>query len=244
MTTIGFIGAGHIGSQLARLSVANGYDVVVSNSRGPETLSALVEELGPRARAGTSIDAARGGGIVVVSVPLKNYRAAPVEPLAGKIVIDANNYYPQRDGHICELADETRDDHHRRAPVGAPSCLEGRQGVQPHLCCRAHDAWPTARDQEPAGARHRRRRSGGQGHGEPAHRPVRLRHARRWPTQGGVAHPARHPRLRAAAHGRGAPARSRRGETLRTDVRLRVLRVPRHAPGRIVHYIPRRCPQQ
>ncbi len=107
MTTIGFIGAGHIGSQLARLSVANGYDVVVSNSRGPETLSALVEELGPRARAGTALEAARAGDIVVVSVPLKNYSAAPVEPLAGKVVIDTNNYYPQRDGQIRELDDES-----------------------------------------------------------------------------------------------------------------------------------------
>ncbi len=61
MTTIGFIGAGHIGSQLARLSVSNGYDVVVSNSREPETLSALIEELGPRARAGTALEAARAG---------------------------------------------------------------------------------------------------------------------------------------------------------------------------------------
>lgn len=107
MTTIGFIGAGHIGGQLARLSVAHGYDVVVSNSRGPETLLALVEELGPRARAGTPLDAARAGDIVVVSVPLKSYRAVPVEPLAGKIVIDTNNYYPQRDGHVRELDDET-----------------------------------------------------------------------------------------------------------------------------------------
>jgi 8-hydroxy-5-deazaflavin:NADPH oxidoreductase len=107
MTTIGFIGAGHIGSQLARLSVASGYDIVVSNSRGPETLSAVIEELGPRARAGTALEAARAGDIVVVSVPLKNYRAVPVEPLAGKVVIDTNNYYPERDGHIRELDDES-----------------------------------------------------------------------------------------------------------------------------------------
>ena len=107
MATIGFIGAGQIGSQLARLSVTKGYDVVVSNSRGPETLSALVEELGPRARAGTALEAARSGDIVVVSVPLKSYRAVPVEPLAGKVVIDTNNYYPQRDGHIRELDDES-----------------------------------------------------------------------------------------------------------------------------------------
>jgi predicted dinucleotide-binding enzyme len=107
MATIGLIGAGHIGSQVARLAVANGYDVVISNSRGPETLSALVAELGPKGRAGTADDAARSGDIVVVTVPLKNYRAVPVEPLAGKIVIDTNNYYPERDGHIPELDNES-----------------------------------------------------------------------------------------------------------------------------------------
>jgi hypothetical protein len=104
---IGLIGAGHIGSQLARLAIANGYDVVLSNSRGPETLSALVAELGPRARATKPADAAQAGDLVVVTVPLKNYRAVPVAPLAGKIVVDTNNYYPQRDGHIPELDDES-----------------------------------------------------------------------------------------------------------------------------------------
>ena len=107
MATIGFIGAGHIGSQLARLAVANGHDVVVSNSRGPETLTSLVKELGPRARAGTTVEAARAGDPLVVTIPLKAYRTVPVEPLAGKVVIDTNNYYPQRDGHIRELDDET-----------------------------------------------------------------------------------------------------------------------------------------
>jgi 8-hydroxy-5-deazaflavin:NADPH oxidoreductase len=105
--TIGLIGAGRIGSQIARLAVRNNYDVVISNSRGPATLSALVAELGPRARAATAADAGRAGDIVVVTVPLKNYRAVPVAPLAGKIVIDTNNYYPQRDGHIAELDDES-----------------------------------------------------------------------------------------------------------------------------------------
>ncbi len=107
MATIGLIGAGKIGSQVARLAVKHGYDVVVSNSRGPETLAGLVEELGPRARAGTAVDAAKAGDIVVVTIPLKSYRRVPVEPLAGKIVIDTNNYYPQRDGHIAELDNET-----------------------------------------------------------------------------------------------------------------------------------------
>jgi len=107
MPTIGLIGAGHIGSQVARLAVAAGHDVVISNSRGPQTLSGLIKELGPRARAATPIEAARAGDIVVVTVPLKNYRDVPVGPLAGKIVIDTNNYYPERDGHIHELDNES-----------------------------------------------------------------------------------------------------------------------------------------
>jgi 8-hydroxy-5-deazaflavin:NADPH oxidoreductase len=107
MTTIGLIGSGHIGSTVARLAVAAGHDVVLSNSRGPETLANLVEELGPRARAGTAVEAAAAGDVVVVTIPLKSYREVPVEPLRGKVVIDTNNYYPQRDGHIAELDDES-----------------------------------------------------------------------------------------------------------------------------------------
>jgi 8-hydroxy-5-deazaflavin:NADPH oxidoreductase len=107
MATIGIIGAGHIGSQIARLAVKNGYEVVISNSRGPETLAGLVAELGPKARAATAVEAARAGDIVVVTIPLKAYRTVPVEPLAGKVVIDTNNYYPQRDGHIPELDNES-----------------------------------------------------------------------------------------------------------------------------------------
>src|SRR5215472_15373420 len=94
MATIGLIGAGHIGSQIPRLAVANSYQVVISNSRGPETLSGLVAELWPNARAGTPVEAAQAGDIVVVTVPLKNYRDVPVAPLAGKIVIDPNKNNP------------------------------------------------------------------------------------------------------------------------------------------------------
>lgn len=85
----------------------NNYNVVISNSRGPQSLSALVAELGPRARAATVVEAAEAGDIVVVTLPLKNYRDVPVDPLAGKIVIDTNNYYPQRDGQIAELDSES-----------------------------------------------------------------------------------------------------------------------------------------
>jgi predicted dinucleotide-binding enzyme len=107
MTTIGFIGAGNIGSQLARLAVQHGYDVVMSNSRGPETLAGLIEELGPQASAGTREEAATKGDVVVVTVPLAAIESVPVEPLVGKVVIDTNNYYPQRDGHIEALDNET-----------------------------------------------------------------------------------------------------------------------------------------
>ena len=107
MTTIGLIGSGNIGSTVARLAVDAGYDVVLSNSRGPETLTDLVGQLGPHAQAATSAEAAAAGDIVVVTVPLKAYREVPVEPLRGKVVIDTNNYYPQRDGHIPELDDES-----------------------------------------------------------------------------------------------------------------------------------------
>jgi predicted dinucleotide-binding enzyme len=103
MTTIGSIGAGNIGATVARLAVAAGYDVVVSNSRGPETLAELAREIGPTARAATPGTAARDGDLVVVSIPLKAYRSVPVEPLAAKVVIDTNNYYPGRDGQIGEL---------------------------------------------------------------------------------------------------------------------------------------------
>jgi hypothetical protein len=98
MATIGFIGSGHIGSTVARLAVTAGHEVVLSNSRGPQTLQDLVSELGPKARAATPVEAAAAADVVVVSVPLRAYRDVPVEPLAGKVVIDTNNYYPERDG--------------------------------------------------------------------------------------------------------------------------------------------------
>ena len=107
MTTIGIIGSGNIGSQLARLTVAQGHDVIVANSRGPETLSDLVSELGERATAGTALDAAERGDIVIVTIPLHAIDTVPVAPLVGKVVIDTNNYYPERDGHIAELDEET-----------------------------------------------------------------------------------------------------------------------------------------
>lgn len=103
MTTIGIIGAGNIGSQVARAALKAGYEVVIANSRGPETLAGLVSELGSGARAATAAEAGEAGDVVVVTVPLKAIDQIPVEPLAGKIVLDTNNYYPGRDGQIPAL---------------------------------------------------------------------------------------------------------------------------------------------
>jgi 8-hydroxy-5-deazaflavin:NADPH oxidoreductase len=100
---IGIIGAGHIGSTLARLFVDAGHEVAISNSRGPQTLSSLVEELRGQVQAMTAPDAMRFGDVVVVSVPFGRYREVPTEGVSGKVVVDTNNYYPRRDGHFNEL---------------------------------------------------------------------------------------------------------------------------------------------
>jgi predicted dinucleotide-binding enzyme len=103
MATLGLIGSGNIGSTLARLAVDAGFDVVLSNSRGPATLSDLASELGSRATAGTAEEAAAAGDWVVVTIPVKSYGQVPRTSLEGKLVIDTGNYYPQRDGQIAEL---------------------------------------------------------------------------------------------------------------------------------------------
>lgn len=103
MTIIGIIGAGHIGSQIARKAVQLGYGVVIGNSRGPETLEGLVAELGPRARAATAAEAGEAGDFAVVTIPLGRYKELPADALAGKVVIDTINYYFERDGHIDAL---------------------------------------------------------------------------------------------------------------------------------------------
>jgi len=100
---IGIIGAGHIGGTTARLFVDAGHEVAISNSRGPETLRDLVASLGPNAHAATPEEASRFGEIVLLAIPFKDYTTLPADDLRGKIVIDATNYYPNRDGHYPEL---------------------------------------------------------------------------------------------------------------------------------------------
>lgn len=98
MTTIGIIGAGDVGSQLARAAIANDYTVVIANSRGPETLAGLIAELGPSARAATAAEAAASADFAIIAVPLTLNNTMPTGELAGKIVLDTNNYMRWRDG--------------------------------------------------------------------------------------------------------------------------------------------------
>jgi predicted dinucleotide-binding enzyme len=103
MTAVGLIGSGRIGGTVARLAVTAGHQVLLSNSRGPDTLKDLAAELGPLARAATGQQAAEGGELVVVTIPMRAVPTVPPGPLAGKVVIDTCNYHPQRDGQLTEL---------------------------------------------------------------------------------------------------------------------------------------------
>ncbi|MEP6850321.1 MAG: NAD(P)-binding domain-containing protein [Acidobacteriota bacterium] len=100
---IGIIGAGNIGSTVAKLFVDAGHQVAISNSRGPETLDKLASELGDNAEASTVENAIDFGDVVLISIPLKNHTGLPTNGWENKVVIDSNNYYPDRDGQIGDL---------------------------------------------------------------------------------------------------------------------------------------------
>jgi 8-hydroxy-5-deazaflavin:NADPH oxidoreductase len=103
---IGIVGSGMIGGTAAQLFVRAGHAVAISNSRGPASLASLVEDLGSKARAATNEGASSFGEIVLVAIPFGKYQTLPGKLLEGKVVVDAMNYYPQRDGRI-ELGDLT-----------------------------------------------------------------------------------------------------------------------------------------
>ncbi len=103
---IGIIGAGMIGGTAARLFVQVGHRVAISNSRGPASLASLIAELGSKARAATGEETASFGDVVLLAIPFGKYKMLPGKHIGGKVVVDAMNYYSQRDGRI-EFGDLT-----------------------------------------------------------------------------------------------------------------------------------------
>jgi len=100
---IGIVGSGNIGANAARLFVRAGHEVVLSNSRGGQGLEAVVAELGARARAATIEEVVRFGDVLLVAIPFGKFRTLPERAFDGKVVIDAGNYYPDRDGKFAEF---------------------------------------------------------------------------------------------------------------------------------------------
>jgi 8-hydroxy-5-deazaflavin:NADPH oxidoreductase len=105
---IGIVGAGNIGHALAVRFASAGHEVMLSNSRGPDSLADVVASIQGNVGAGTVAAAARFGDVVAVAIPPGAIRHLPPAPFAGKIVVDATNYFPEFDGHISELAGDER----------------------------------------------------------------------------------------------------------------------------------------
>jgi predicted dinucleotide-binding enzyme len=144
---IGIIGAGMIGATTARLFAAAAHDVAISNSRGPETLQSLVDEIGPRARAMTVDDAARFGDVVLLAVPWRKPEALPSpDAVAGKVVIDAMNPYSEGGG-LEELAGLTSSEHTKRRLPGARMVKAFNTIWYKHLAANGRKNLPVAKRQ-------------------------------------------------------------------------------------------------
>jgi len=144
---IGIIGSGNIGVNVARLFVHAGHEVALSNSRGGQGLEALVAELGGNARATTIEDTARFGDVVLVAIPFGKFRTLPADALKGKVVIDAGNYYPQRDGKFAELDnDETTSSELLASHLKGARLVKGFNTIwSEHLATRGDTSAPLER---------------------------------------------------------------------------------------------------
>ncbi len=105
---LGIIGAGRVGTALARLAMRSGYRVFLANSRAPESLKLVAEVLTPGATPVTAGEAASRGGLVILALPIRRFRALPVEELAAKVVVDAMNYLPEEDGIFADVEEDSR----------------------------------------------------------------------------------------------------------------------------------------
>jgi 8-hydroxy-5-deazaflavin:NADPH oxidoreductase len=148
MTTVGVIGAGHIGRSFSLAAIAKGYEIVIANNSAPETLGELVAELGSNARAVDAADAAGSGDFAILAIPLSGAAALPVEPLAGKVVLATCNYFSERDGPIAEIDS---------GELTVPQYLQARLPTSKLVRAFNHlDAAAIASDGTPAGTPNRR----------------------------------------------------------------------------------------
>ncbi|MDQ2854894.1 MAG: NAD(P)-binding domain-containing protein, partial [Acidobacteriota bacterium] len=141
---IGIVGSGNIGSNAARLFVRAGHQVALSNSRGGQGLDDLVTELGDKAQATTIEEAARFGDVVLVAIPFGKFRDLPADAFKGKVVIDAGNYYPERDGKFAELdSDQTTSSELMSAHVKEARLVKGFNTIYfKHLASQGDTSLP------------------------------------------------------------------------------------------------------
>jgi len=102
---LGIVGAGKFGTTLARTAVAAGYDVAISGSGPADDIALTIDVLAPGARAATTTEVARHADVVVLAVPTHRFRELQPDLFAGKVLVDATNYWPPVDGDDPELAD-------------------------------------------------------------------------------------------------------------------------------------------